>query len=183
MSYRNCLGCGNELDPNSAQRKYCSVRCAGGRHRMKTKPLVKKCTKCGKMKPYTAKFFGSNRSKKSTFGLIAQCKTCVSVGARERNKLYQARLRKQVLTAYGDGKLACACCGEAHYEFLCLDHVKGGGGKERQSGLSSLNLLYKLRREGFPPGYRVLCANCNMAYGLRGVCPHQSESSSVVRAA
>jgi len=183
MAYQNCLNCGSPLDPGSAQLKYCSIRCAGVRRRMKIKPLSKKCTKCGETKPYTAKFFGSNRSKKNTFGLIARCKKCVSAGARGPNKLYQTELRKKVLTAYGNGVLACICCGEAHYEFLCLDHASGGGGKERQGGLTSLKLLFKLRREGFPPGYRTLCANCNMAYGLRGVCPHQSESPSVVRAA
>jgi hypothetical protein len=30
-----------------------------------------------------------------------------------------------------------------------------------------------MRDQGYPPGFRVLCHNCNMAIGLFGVCPHE----------
>jgi hypothetical protein len=30
-----------------------------------------------------------------------------------------------------------------------------------------------LRQRDWPPGYRVLCVNCNFAIGHFGKCPHQ----------
>lgn len=142
--------------------------------RMVTKPDLKICTKCYEQLPYTPEFFGVNRSKKNTFGLLAQCKKCIADGVRDYNRNYQRDLRKQVLTEYGPGKLACVCCGDSHYEFLCLDHIKGGGGQERKT-LSALNLLYKLRRLGFPKGeHRTLCCNCHQSYTEHGYCPHTS---------
>ena len=80
---------------------------------------------------------------------------------------YRRALRADVLRAYGS---ACACCGEARTEFLCVDHVGGGGTKQRrESGRSSI--YAKLRRTGYPLGYRILCWNCNSSMGLYGYSP------------
>ena len=79
-------------------------------------------------------------------------------------------LRSDALAAYG-GK--CVCCGETTYEFLCIDHVGGGGSQHRKSiGVS--NIYPWLAKQGYPPGFRVLCHNCNMADGFYGECPHQA---------
>jgi len=48
-----------------------------------------------------------------------------AAGQRERKKI----VRREVIEHYG-GK--CECCGEEHMEFLSIDHVKGGGTKERR---------------------------------------------------
>jgi hypothetical protein len=32
-----------------------------------------------------------------------------------------------------------------------------------------------LRRDNYPDGYRVLCANCNFSRGIHGYCPHEHE--------
>lgn len=73
--------------------------------------------------------------------------------------------------------MACVCCNESHIEFLALDHIHGGGTKERKT--SGTNMLYRrLRREGFPQGnYRTLCFNCNWSYGIHGYCPHKRPSA------
>lgn len=89
----------------------------------------------------------------------------------ERNKEYRRRATKNrrlaVLSAYG-GK--CACCGDATYEFLTVDHINGGGGKHRREIKQS---LYQwLKRNNFPPGFRILCANCHLAISFFGGCPH-----------
>lgn len=147
---------------------------------MPVKPKTRACTKCGNVHPFTTDFFGVNAAKTGTYGLLSRCKKCISDDVREYNKYYRVGLRKEVLTAYGDGVLACVCCHESHYEFLCLDHVNGGGGKERKNGLGSVALMYKLRRLGFPKGeYRTLCCNCHQAYTEHGACPHQSASSVI----
>lgn len=92
--------------------------------------------------------------------------------AREEGR----RLRREMLSAYGG---RCACCGEAEQAFLCLDHEFGNGAEERRvlnngKSWSNIPVLRRLRREGWPKdGYRILCANCNMATMRGRVCPHQ----------
>jgi hypothetical protein len=89
----------------------------------------------------------------------------------QRRRLRRARYR--VLSHYSGGMPSCACCGEMTYHFLSLDHVDGGGNKERiKLQLGGSHFYTRLEREGFPPGYRVLCHNCNMSYGFYGYCPH-----------
>lgn len=80
----------------------------------------------------------------------------------------RVRLRLEVLTAYGG---FCACCGEAEYEFLVIDHVHGGGNAHRKA--IGKQMIYRwLRQNNYPEGFRVLCHNCNMARGFYGECPH-----------
>lgn len=85
------------------------------------------------------------------------------------------KLRLEVLTHYSGGVPECACCGESILDFLTLDHTGGGGGAARRSeGHRGGTAQYRrLRRAGFPPGYRVLCWNCNCTIGKLGKCPHQ----------
>jgi len=72
----------------------------------------------------------------------------------------------------------CACCGVAELIFLTLDHVDGdGGGRDRQLGGS--RLCYILKQAGFPPGYQVLCFNCNVAKHWLGICPHQTKKENL----
>lgn len=79
---------------------------------------------------------------------------------------YLADLKYRVWSHYSGGSPMCACCGEAHVEFLCLDHINGGGNQERRAlGLKNASALYRhIIGSGFPAGYRVLCHNCNSAY-------------------
>jgi hypothetical protein len=85
-------------------------------------------------------------------------------------------LRMQILRHYGrGGKVACACCGEATLEFLQIDHVDNDGAEHRRSiRRKSGEQFYKwLRSNGYPPGFQVLCCNCNFAKGRYGECPHE----------
>jgi hypothetical protein len=93
-----------------------------------------------------------------------------------RNAAYQRELRRkyrqEAFDAYGG---ACTCCGENRYEFLTIDHPDGGGRRERKSLsiFGAAGFARWLAKQGYPPGYRVLCHNCNSAYGYYGYCPHQ----------
>lgn len=80
-----------------------------------------------------------------------------------------AKLKMTTLAVYG-GK--CACCGEGHPAFLCVDHVNGGGNQHRKT---IGNVLYRwLAKNGYPEGFRVLCWNCNNGRDVNGgVCPHE----------
>lgn len=92
-----------------------------------------------------------------------------------KTKRNQDRCRDEVFAAYGGYK--CRCCGESERLFLSIDHVENNGAEERKSGLyrSSGTAFYLwLRKSGFPPGYQVLCMNCQVGkHKNGGVCPHQ----------
>jgi hypothetical protein len=138
---------------------------------------MRRCRKCGETKPLEDFY----RHPTGREGRLARCKRCVQAyelkrvtgdgpGAgkyRATQKRYRLKVRIAALTHYG-GK--CACCGEARHEFLHLDHMYGGGRKHRAEIRARLDEY--LRREGYPRGYRVLCANCNLALGTYGYCPH-----------
>lgn len=94
---------------------------------------------------------------------------------REYRRQGLARLRSDVLVAYGN---ACACCGEREPKFLAVDHVHGGGRKHRRSiGARSAPDFYRfLKKNGFPKeDFQLLCHNCNQAKGHYGVCPHEEK--------
>lgn len=159
-------------------------------HTSETKPPV--CGVCGETDP-TA-FYQSRRYR---------CKACIcadqkrhreadperyrtlnaayNARSRERRyeqiRAYREQIRDDTFAAYGGA--FCACCGETRREFLTLDHINGGGGRERRESThkGGVNWYAVLRRQGFPPGYRVLCMNCNHSLGMRGYCPHQREAA------
>lgn len=89
-----------------------------------------------------------------------------------RQKKYSARLysglRGKILARYGAW---CVCCGENEPGFLTIDHVGGGGRKERQKA-SGLTILKRVLSDT-SGRYRVLCMNCNWAMRHTHVCPHQ----------
>jgi hypothetical protein len=99
----------------------------------------------------------------------------------------------EVIGHYSNGKPSCACCGETIPDFLTIDHVNEDGaahrkkvakdGKRRKStgwkppgngvGVS----IYRwLKKNGYPPGFQVLCMSCNFAKGHFGSCPHTREN-------
>lgn len=171
LSCSECLRVFSTYHPKGL---FCSKQCFWKHRKEKPPPSHQKCPHCEKVLPFNLEFFG--RHTKSKHGISYLCRTCNAKKARERGPDDRLKLRVQVLTAYGSGKLACVCCKETHIEFLTIDHIKGGGSAERRT--TGTNTLYRrLRRQGFPQGdYRTLCFNCNWAYGVHGYCPHQAKS-------
>lgn len=96
------------------------------------------------------------------------------------NQRYREKLRAEVFEAYGG--TVCACCGDNHPEFMTIDHINGDGAAHRREiGKSTYKLLLWLKKSGFPPGFRILCMNCNFSYGMKGYCPHQKEKQHARR--
>lgn len=59
-------------------------------------------------------------------------------------------------------------------EFLTIDHIHGGGRRERETTLRGLKFYRWLIANNFPRDrYRLLCMNCNFSHGKYGYCPHQ----------
>ena len=86
---------------------------------------------------------------------------------------HRQRLRIKCLIHYGGNPPKCVCCGEQEIKFLSLDHINGGGRKQRKKDKTLGNELYLwLIRNNFPKDLQVLCHNCNSAKGYYGLCPH-----------
>lgn len=90
---------------------------------------------------------------------------------RVKGKEYREKRRLKVLSYYAKGDVKCACCGETQLEFLSIDHINGGGTKQKKE-LGTRSIYAILIKQNLPLGYRVLCHNCNQAMGFYGHCPH-----------
>jgi hypothetical protein len=119
------------------------------------------CYRCGQHQPISG---------------MTRCEKC-----RERRQLNDQSLKRESLSVYGG---VCACCGESDVRFLTIDHINGGGNQHRReinkSGKGGRDFRHWLKRNGFPPGFQVLCWNCNVARHFNGgVCPHQDQYRSL----
>ena len=93
---------------------------------------------------------------------------------RERGRVTRLALKLEVYEAYGGA--VCACCGESELLFLSLDHEHNDGAAERKELRTTGGACFyrHLKKRGFPPGYQVLCMNCNFGKRMNdGVCPHR----------
>lgn len=134
----------------------------------------KRCPQCKKRKSI-GKFNRSGPGMRRS-----QCTDCEKGERKTRDALGRTastrnniRRRYKVLQHYSGKEVpACDCCGETTYEFLSIDHANGDGNKHRQE-IGRTRLYAWLLRNGLPPGFRVLCHNCNQAIGANGFCPHQ----------
>lgn len=93
----------------------------------------------------------------------------------EKHRVYELKVKDEVFEHYGG--YVCACCGDKHKAFLTIDHINGGGTKQRKlTGGGGKFHYYWLRRNKYPEGFRVLCFNCNSGRAQNsGICPHQEE--------
>ena len=92
---------------------------------------------------------------------------------RERER--RLAVKREVFTAYGG--VRCSRCGgfEDDIDVLTIDHTDPiHEGRSRK--LSGWRLYGNLRRAGFPPGYSVMCFNCNCGAKKGNVTPPQIQT-------
>jgi len=87
--------------------------------------------------------------------------------------------RRYKLAAYSAyGGMICACCGETMEAFLSIDHINNDGAEHRK-GVNRRNLYKWLKANNYPPGFQILCMNCNFGKARNGgVCPHKTSEGS-----
>lgn len=105
----------------------------------------------------------------------------------EYNRRCTQKLKREVMDAYGG---CCSCCGETELVFLTIDHVNDDGAEHRRAMAAERGHEYSqagartyrwLRRNGFPRGFQVLCANCNCGKQWnQGICPHQVNMDAIL---
>lgn len=81
----------------------------------------------------------------------------------EADRRYHWKLKVSAITTYG-GK--CVHCGITNIQYLTIDHIDNNGGAHREQLFGSKrqagHVFYSwLKRNDYPPGYRVLCYNHN----------------------
>lgn len=86
---------------------------------------------------------------------------------RERDAAYCRAVKMAALLAYGGPK--CCLCSEERIGTLTIDHPAGDGGEQRRttSCASGKKFYAWLKRHNYPPGYRVLCSNCNWRHYIK----------------
>lgn len=178
-----CAGCGR-VPP--AEGKLVCASCASyysaqGRKRRRLLKRQNKCLTCGRRKPYKT---------------LTKCKSCSDTALKSSRVLYREkykgntkwhraktlRIKKAAFDGYGGS--ICKCCGETIIEFLSIDHINEDGAAHRRRlfggsrGAAGSAFYGWLKRNGFPPGFQVLCHNCNRGKHFNGgVCPHQDRNN------
>ena len=88
---------------------------------------------------------------------------------RQYQKERNFEIKQEILSYYGNGKLACVTCGETRIACLSIDHINGHGGEHRKSlGLAGKAFYPWLKKQGFPLGYQTLCMNCQWVKRFNG---------------
>ena len=89
---------------------------------------------------------------------------------------FREKVRAEVYAAYGGAH--CACCGESNIQFLTIDHINNNGAEHHREvwggkkGTGSAVCGW-LKKYNYPPGFQVMCYNCNCGKQRNGgICPH-----------
>lgn len=104
-------------------------------------------------------------------------KDAVNAYNREYGRKFRARIRAEMILAYGK---VCSCCGEAEPMFLELDHINNDGAKNRKLHGNQFQEWLFLQKQAWPKeNHQLLCANCNKGKAKNGgICPHQTKNRS-----
>lgn len=82
-----------------------------------------------------------------------------------KGRRYNAKIKMLVLQHYSPTSPPCCVkCGFEDFRVLQLDHLNGGGNKQRVKlgNLQGTRFYRWLIVNDFPNGFQVLCANCNV---------------------
>lgn len=148
-----CVDCGQ---PAENRRSKCRAHLDKDNSKKKQRVLDGLC-RCGRREPLPG---------------LKYCGQC-----QQMHKCISRALKVEVINRYGG---SCQCCGEAILEFLTIDHIGGGGNKQRRE-VGWGRLYHWLRKNNYPDGYRVLCIQCNFGRAQNGgICPHETERANLL---
>ena len=143
-----CKHCGEEFIVTTRYKQYCSKycyqRCYYLNHKDKYTQYVKKHYLKYKEKynKQSREWHENNRERMNEFG-----------------RKHREKRKREILEHYGG--VYCSLCDITDIEVLTLDHVAGGGTKQRRSFKDGHAIYRWIINNNFPSGFRVLCRNCN----------------------
>ena len=177
-----CLNCGYETENKKSMSNHRRYGCG-------LLDESKRCNKCGISKPL--EFFSNNKrdrdgkhnwckdcaSKKNREWYLRNPDYNRSPYAKQQRAEWYQKNKKEVhikrrkqyaqrkinaLAHYAGGTYPhCIICGIDDIDVLCLDHINGGGTKER--AMTNRKDIHRLLwSKSYPEGYQTLCANCNL---------------------
>ena len=113
------------------------------------------CKDCAKKKGLEE--FG--KLKRGLQGRRWQCRDCERMARRLPANVLTRKWRMRVLSLLGN---PCVSCGIADTRVLAIDHVNGGGSRDKRMGTGAhyQRMLVKEIQAG-STDYRLLCHNCN----------------------
>lgn len=81
------------------------------------------------------------------------------IGQAERREF----VKNAVVNVLTNGEGTCRMCGQGDQDVLCIDHVNNDGAVHRKVDKTSNGRIWDwMIRNDYPPGFQVLCYNCNM---------------------
>jgi len=81
------------------------------------------------------------------------------------SKLQNNKIKLLILQVYSKNKLECKYCGFDNIDALTIDHIHNNGAKHRKKlkiTRCGIGFYCWLKKNNFPKGYQVLCANCQL---------------------
>ncbi len=100
-------------------------------------------------------------------GLCPKCKKEKTTGKKHcevclrKQKEYRYKYKLIVFNRYSKDGIKCARCPVVDMRVLDIDHIHGGGTKQRKTTGSGTQFYHYLIKAGLPDGYQILCRNCN----------------------
>ena len=85
-----------------------------------------------------------------------------TVQVSEKERRGRQKLKREVFEHYSPS-LRCVRCGFSDIRALSIDHIDGSGAAQRKAlgaAVQGSGLYRYLRQNNYPPGYQVLCMNC-----------------------
>ncbi|HLM60266.1 MAG TPA: hypothetical protein VK308_05665 [Pyrinomonadaceae bacterium] len=157
----DCLNCGQSIPKGkTGKRLYCD-KC--GKERLL---LIKRQDNAKWRKANPEQY----KKRQKDYYEKNYCEPQYKEARNKRLREIAREMRVTIIQTYG-GK--CSCCNETTREFLSIDHINGGGAADRKKFGNYITFYRWIIKNHFPQHLRILCHNCNQAFGFYGYCPHQ----------
>lgn len=123
------------------------------------KPILVRATYCRECSAKRANaYYAKNKDK--VLAANKRRREANPIQSRQWHNASNFRLKIEVLKHYSPD-LVCERCGEKDILVLSVDHINGGGNKQKKElGLMGGRFYQWLKNNNYPSGFRVLCMNC-----------------------
>lgn len=156
VSVSNCLQCREEFIAAAKHKQYCSEYCYQRNYYLNHKDKYVKYAKKHYLKhkekynKQSREWHQKNKTRMNEFG-----------------RKHRRKRKVEILEHYGG--VQCFICGVDDIEVLTLDHVAGGGTKQRRKFKDGHATYRWIINNNYPDGFRVLCRNCNWKEYLKSL--------------